>query len=135
MYIYSIVSISSYFFVFLSFFCVRERICFEHENCKTKQKKISVKTSFNGCFIYTHCECKCHVLFLIDLVIHFYFTICGVFLLLINGISQFFVMFHVHTMYRDRFLLKACLFVCFSLAGGYNLNWCKTEKKTRNGLT
>jgi hypothetical protein len=53
---------------------------------------------------------------LIGLVISFYFTLCGLSLLLINEINQIFVIFHVHTTCRGNFVLKACLFL--SLVGG-----------------
>jgi hypothetical protein len=92
----------------LCFFSVlrpRAGIGFEPRKLKNKQRKIFFKKrlfmefSFNRNNNY-----KGLVTLSINLLIIFYFTLCLVFLLLINKIYQIFVMFDVHITCRVNFV-------------------------------
>jgi hypothetical protein len=63
------------------------------------------KHLFYGIFIYLYCEYKGLVMLTMNLVIIFsIFTLCGIFLLLINEIDQILFIFLVNTTCRGRFV-------------------------------
>jgi hypothetical protein len=103
-------------FLCFSLFCVQVGI--EPRKLQNKQRKISIKNRlFMDFYLNSIVNAKVLVMFSINLVIIFYFTLCSVFLLLITEIDKFFVMFDVRTTCTVTALFfEACLF--FPLAGG-----------------